>query len=154
MFEIRVICDPDDTERVSAALSETFTTGAVRRSPSRTSDKERLYVTADHRTGTETWPTPEKAYSKAPSVISEIGWVTEESIGRPTGALQKREFWLRKAALLDRLALGDAKALSASDATELATEAARHLMDLDDGRVFCDPRSYVRQQYALWITQQ
>lgn len=156
MFEIRIICDPHDTDRVTTTLAETFTTGAVRRSPSRTSDKERLYITAEHRDGTHEWPTPEQAYAKAPSIISEIGWTAQRAREAvwPLHQSDVREFWLRKAALLDRLALGDAKGLSASDATELAKEAAGELVILDNADPVSEPRVYVRQQYALWASQQ
>lgn len=102
----------------------------------------------------EQWPAPETAYATAPDVVREIGWVAHYVANRPLGAETAREFWLRKAALLDRLALGDAKALSASDATQLAVEAAGRLRDFDDSGVICDPRHYVRQQYAVWVKDQ
>ncbi|MGW1553795.1 hypothetical protein ACWCQX_45450, partial [Streptomyces sp. NPDC002346] len=60
----------------------------------------------------------------------------------------------RKAAVLDRIALADERAGSPGDASEVATEAARHLMDLDDTTVICDPRHYARQQYAHWAKHQ
>ncbi|GAA0668305.1 hypothetical protein GCM10009535_55220 [Streptomyces thermocarboxydovorans] len=50
MFEIRVICDPDDADRVSAALAAAFATGPARQYPTRDGRRTRLYVTADHRT--------------------------------------------------------------------------------------------------------
>ncbi|MFD4178527.1 hypothetical protein [Streptomyces anulatus] len=154
MFEIRVICDPADAERITTALNGMFDTGTVRRYPSRGTDKDRLYISADHRPEDQPWPDPETAYALAPSIISEIGWVAHYAANRPFGAETVREFWLRKAALLDRLALGDAKAMSASDATQLATEAAGRLRDFDDSGVICDPRHYVRQQYAAWARNQ
>ncbi|AVH97773.1 hypothetical protein C5L38_24215 [Streptomyces sp. WAC00288] len=89
------------------------------------------------------WPTPEQAYAEAPSIIREIGWVAQAAADRPFGTEASREFWLRKAALLDRIALDDAKA---------ANRAARQLMDHDDATVICDLRFYVRQQYARWST--
>ncbi|MFF8608413.1 hypothetical protein ACF06X_21005 [Streptomyces sp. NPDC015346] len=167
MFEIRIICDPDDTDRVTTALAETFTTGAVRRSPSRTSDKERLYITAEHREDTAQWPTPEQAYAKAPNIISEIGWTAQRAREAlwPIRFSDMREFWLRKAALLDRIALDVRTAGIHTDAPELALNAARKLLDVDsDGDGNCggtpywpehpeaiaDPRSYVRQEYAHW----
>ncbi|ROQ32396.1 hypothetical protein EDD98_1380 [Streptomyces sp. PanSC19] len=153
MFEIHIICDPDDTDRVTTALSATFTTGAVRRSPTRDGVRTRLYVTADHRPAPESeWPAPETAYAKAPSIISEIGWTARTAADRPFGGETSREFWLRKAALLDRIALGDEVAPAVSDAAEVAVEAARRLMDVDGAAVICDPRHYVRQQYAHWTT--
>ncbi|MFF5424419.1 MULTISPECIES: hypothetical protein [unclassified Streptomyces] len=90
------------------------------------------------------WPTPEQAYAQAPSIIREIGWVAQTAADRPFGTEASREFWLRKAALLDRIALDDDKA--AKD----AIVAARQLMDHDGTAVICDPRFYVRQQYACW----
>ncbi|WBO66763.1 hypothetical protein [Streptomyces camelliae] len=48
-FEIRVICTPDDANRVSSALAAAFETGAARRYPTRDGKRTRLYVTADHR---------------------------------------------------------------------------------------------------------
>ncbi|WP_330435505.1 hypothetical protein OIC43_30980 [Streptomyces sp. NBC_00825] len=98
------------------------------------------------------WPTPEVAYATAPSTIREIGWTANAAATRPIGTKIGREFWLRKAALLDRIALNDEATAQDSGAAELATEAARRLMQLDDASVICDPRYYVRQQYAHWAT--
>ncbi|WP_406273671.1 hypothetical protein OHT93_26050 [Streptomyces sp. NBC_00191] len=160
MFEIRIICDPADTDRITTALNGIFATGAVRRLPSRYTDMERLYVTADHRslpqaqTRPQTWPTPEEAYATAPCITSEIGWTAYHAVGRPTGALLGREFWLRKAAVLDRIALGDAAQDLFSDACEAATDAARHLLDTDQAEGITDPRGYVRQEYAAWHKQE
>ncbi|MFE7948399.1 hypothetical protein [Streptomyces sp. NPDC057426] len=165
MFEIRIICDPSETERVTTALAKSFTTGSVRRAPSRTSDKERLYVTAEHREDAEDWPTAEQAYALAPSIVSEIGWTARAAAEKPFGETLGREFWLRKAALLDRIALDDATASVYTDAPELALNAARKLLDVDrdgDGNyggtpywpdhpeTLAHPRGYVRQEYALW----
>ncbi|MCX5227444.1 hypothetical protein [Streptomyces sp. NBC_00233] len=106
------------------------------------------------RPAAQDWPAAVPAYAKAPSVISEIGWTAQAAADRPFGTEGTREFWLRKAALLDRIALDGSAAHSTHDATELAVDAARRLMDVDDAAVICDPRHYVRQQYALWITHQ
>ncbi|UFR02275.1 hypothetical protein KBP30_14255 [Streptomyces sp. Go40/10] len=46
MFEIRDICEPDDADRVNAALA----TGPARQYPTRDGRLPRLYVTAEHRT--------------------------------------------------------------------------------------------------------
>ncbi|MEU9185928.1 hypothetical protein AB0D14_15515 [Streptomyces sp. NPDC048484] len=154
VFEIRIICDPADSDRVSQALSEAFTTGPVRQHPTRDDKRTRLYVTADHRTNTGPWPTPEEAYALAPSIISEIGWTAQTATDKPFGTRLPRDFWLRKAAVLDRIALQDEPGGAAADATEVATEAAERLMDLDDTAVICDPRYYVRQQYAHWAKHQ
>ncbi|NUK71103.1 hypothetical protein HRW23_20245 [Streptomyces lunaelactis] len=174
MFEIRVICNPGDTDRITAALADTFTTGTVRCLPSRHDDRARLYVAADHKSAT-TADTPESfrqdpetAYALAPSITSEISWTAYHSVGRPTGALLGREFWLRKAALLDRVALAEDEDQSA-DAVELATEAARRLIEFDRAGeeqyagvphgpdhpdTKAKPRGYVRQEYAAWQRHQ
>lgn len=150
MFEIRVICDPADTDRVTDALSQAFTVGPVRQYPTRGSERLRLYATADHHSNTGPWPTPEETYALAPSLVSEIGWTARTAREVSFGARLPREFWLRKAALLDRIALQDV----GDDAAEMAEEAAERLMSLDDVVVICEPRHYVRQQYAHWITNQ
>ncbi|MFF4790779.1 hypothetical protein ACFY2M_13600 [Streptomyces sp. NPDC001276] len=154
MFEIRIICDPVDTDRVTAALSAVFTTGTVRQHAARDGQRTRLYVTADHRPEPEPWPTPEEAYALAPSIISEIGWTARTAADRPSCDGLNREFWLRKAALLDRIALSDEAHSVTSDAADLATRAAQRLMELDDTAAICDPRPYVRQQYAHWAKNQ
>ncbi|HET6358491.1 hypothetical protein [Streptomyces sp.] len=174
MFEIRVICNSGDTDRITAALADTFTTGTVRRLPSRHDDRARLYVTAGHKSATAAdapesfGQDPETAYALAPSITSEISWAAYHSVGRPTGALLGREFWLRKAAVLDRLALAEDEDQS-GDAVELATEAARRLIEFDRAgeepyagvphgpdhpHTTADPRGYVRQEYAAWQRHQ
>ncbi|MER5469815.1 hypothetical protein [Streptomyces sp. NPDC002685] len=154
MFEIRIICDPAEKDRVSEALAAAFTTGPARRHPTRDGQRTRLYLTADHRPEPEPWPTPEEAYVLAPSIISEIGWTARAAADRPFFDALNREFWLRKAALLDRIALSDDADSVTSDATDLATRAAQRLMELDDTAVASDPRQYVRQQYAHWAKNQ
>ncbi|MFC9317423.1 hypothetical protein ACFTWR_24025 [Streptomyces nigra] len=150
MIEIRIICDPADTDRVTNALSQTFTVGTVRQYFTRGSERLRLYVTADHHSNTGPWPSPEEAYALAPSLVSEIGWTADQAANKPFGTRLPRDFWLRKAALLDRIALQDV----GDDAAEVANEAAERLMSLDDAGVICEPRHYVRQQYAHWINHQ
>ncbi|KKD07133.1 hypothetical protein [Streptomyces sp. WM6386] len=150
MFEIRVVCDPDDGDRVQQALSEAFTVGPVRQFPTRDTKRLRLYVTADHRSNAGPWPEPETAYALAPSIVSEIGWTAEQAAKKPFGTRLPREFWLRKAALLDRIALQDV----GGDAAEVADDAAERLMSMDEAAVICDPRHYVRQQYAHWAKNQ
>ncbi|GGJ42438.1 hypothetical protein [Streptomyces brasiliensis] len=154
MFEIRIICDPADADRVTTALSGAFATGTVRTDPTRDGERTRLYVTADHRPEPEPWPTPEEAYTLAPSIVSEIGWTARAAADRPFYDGLNREFWLRKAALLDRIALSDEADSVTSDAADLATRAAQRLMDLDSTAVICDARHYVRQQYAQWAQNQ
>ncbi|MEV5952075.1 MazG-like family protein [Streptomyces sp. NPDC051993] len=55
MFDVRVICHPTDTEAVTSALHHAFRLGPVRREPARTPDRERLYVTAEHRKNLTLW---------------------------------------------------------------------------------------------------
>ncbi|WP_418959135.1 hypothetical protein [Streptomyces tritici] len=165
-FEIRVDCDPGDVDRLTTALGNAFTTGAIRMYRTRDGLRTRLYVTADHRPGPQQWPpAPEQAYAKAPSIISEIGWTARAVADRPFGGELDREFWLRKAALLDRIALDDRTAGVHTDAPEAALLAARRLLAIDrdgDGdyggtpywpehpHALADPRGYVRQEYAHW----
>ncbi|WP_435218986.1 hypothetical protein, partial [Streptomyces sp. bgisy034] len=144
MFEIRIICNPADTDRITDALSQTFTVGPVRQRPTRDGERLRLYVTAEHHSNTGPWPTAEEAYALAPSLVSEIGWTADQAANKPFGTRLPRDFWLRKAALLDRIALQDV----GDDAAEVANAAAERLMSLDDAGVICDPRHYVRQQYV------
>jgi hypothetical protein len=154
MFEIRIICEPCDSDRVTEVLSGAFTVGPVRQHRTRDGKRLRLYVTADHRPEPGSWPKPEEAYALAPSIISEIGWTARQAADRPLYDGSGRDFWLRKAAVLDRIALSDGADHVTTDAADLATRAARRLMDLDDAVVICDPRHYVRQQYALWAKDQ
>ncbi|WP_326590266.1 hypothetical protein [Streptomyces sp. NBC_01294] len=165
MFEIRVICAPTEADEITKALSETFATSAVRQLPARDGDRVRLYVTGEQQPSH--WPAPETAYATAPSIISEIGWTFRGARDCLHG-IAIREFWLRKAALLDRIALTDDDPVH-GDAATLAVEAARRLMEIDhaaglgpsgyaDGPYTPDhpdsirePRGYVRQEYALWI---
>lgn len=158
MFEIRIICERDDTDRIVTALDSAFTAGTVSVYPSRDGKRNRLYVAADHREpAADRWPTPEKAYALAPSIISEIGWTARTAravVGRPFEDPLAREFWLRKAAVLDRIALTEEADGIHGDAIELATRAAQRLMDVDDAAVSCDQRGYVRHQYDLWRRQE
>ncbi|MER6249225.1 hypothetical protein [Streptomyces griseorubiginosus] len=49
MFEIRVICEPTDTDHVSRTLAVAFDTGPARQYPTRDGKRVRLYFTADHQ---------------------------------------------------------------------------------------------------------
>ncbi|MFC8012300.1 hypothetical protein [Streptomyces cinereoruber] len=153
MFEISVTCDPDDTDRVIDTLGSVFTTWSAHRETTPGDGRARVHLSLDHRPAPQQWPAPEQAYATAPSIISEIGWVARTAAKRPFGTEMSREFWFRKAALLDRIALGDNVAPPVSDATTDADRAARRLMDVDDAAVICDPRHYARQQYAHWATE-
>ncbi|MFJ9129573.1 hypothetical protein ACIRJS_36310 [Streptomyces sp. NPDC102340] len=164
MFEIRVICDDTDADRVRRALNTAFQTyGRVNKVRTHDGKRVRLYVDADHLP--TAWPTPEKAYATAPSIVSEIGWTCARARTYARGTGADREYWLRKAALLDRIALTDA--YSDGDASEAAVEAARQLLGVDENGDFpggphwvelgpdssvsiADPRGYVRQEYAMW----
>ncbi|MGP4086123.1 hypothetical protein [Streptomyces sp. KR55] len=156
MFEIRVICDPTETEPIVAALDRTFTVGTVTVYPMRDGKQNRLYARADHKPATpelaEDWPTPEQAYTDAPSINSEIGWTARSLADAECFTELDREFYLRKAALLDRIALLDEPGTTDSDATESAGAAALSLLDMGQPGIICDPRHYVRQQYAHWAS--
>jgi hypothetical protein len=152
VFDIRIICDPADTDRIVAALDKTFTTGTVTVCPTRDGKQHRFYVRADHRTEPGPWPTPEAAYAFAPSIVREIGWTVGTAVDKPHGEASGREYWLRKAALLDRIALDDEAGGRRTDASELALNAARFLIGLDGaaGLGPDDPRGYVRRAYARY----
>jgi hypothetical protein len=52
VFEIRVICTPEDADRVERTLAAAFDAGPARRYPTRDGKRARLYFTADHRSTT------------------------------------------------------------------------------------------------------
>ncbi|MEU3949148.1 hypothetical protein [Streptomyces sp. NPDC029526] len=157
MFDIRVICDPADTDRITRALKATFITGDVRQYPARDGKRTRLYVTADHRPAPKPFPSPDRAYALAPSVLREMAWVTNTIATAECFTELDRDYYLRKAALLDRIALMDEPAPPFGDATEAAKAAAVFLLDTDRAhleplmaeRAERDPRGCVREQYAL-----
>lgn len=168
MFEIRVICDPNDTDRVVGELDRTFTTGTVTVCPTRDGQRDRLYVRADHRPAdgptpatARDWPTPETAYKTAPSIISEIGWTTRTIANAECFTELEREYYLRKAALLDRIALLDEPDHPHRDTVMTADAAAVLLLDTDKAGLHPDtltraeagPRRYVRRAYAAWQDQ-
>ncbi|MER6136712.1 hypothetical protein [Streptomyces sp. NPDC001815] len=97
------------------------------------------------------WLTAEQAYADAPSILSEIGWTARTLAALECFTALDREFYLRKAALLDRIALLD-EPDTPGDVTDTAVAAAVFLMNLDQPDVTCDPRDYVRRQYALSLT--
>ena len=97
------------------------------------------------------WLTAEQAYAAAPSILDEIGWTARTVAARECFTALDREFYLRKAALLDRIALLD-EPDTPGDVTDTAVAAALYLMNLDQPDVTCDPRDYVRWQYALSLT--
>ena len=115
-------------------------------------------------------PTPATAYADAPSTMREISWVAETARNRPYLAEWQREFQLRKAALLDRIALDEEAHCTPGTVTKavrVADDAARRLIKIDtldrtgheqpaSSSAYWkpdtdqDPRAYVRQQYLLW----
>ncbi|MGW1267145.1 hypothetical protein [Streptomyces sp. NPDC002491] len=143
MFEIRVICDPADSDRVTEALQTAFKTGRATVHPTRDGKRQRLYLTADHA---DVWPDPEQAYTDAPSIHSELDWIAHTLGTAACYTTLERGYYLRKAAVLDRIALTDGADCRDDDT---AHTAAKFLVELDDARADCDPRDYVRQQYAL-----
>ncbi|MEU5534478.1 hypothetical protein [Streptomyces sp. NPDC020362] len=157
MFEIRIICNPADTEHVMSALDAAFSTGTMRHYPAR-GGRHRFYVTADHRPAFQPFPAPDAAYALAPTIISEIGWTARTLATAECFTELNRDFYLRKAALLDRIALLDERDLfSDGDARETALAAALVLLESDRPHIAPhlseqaekDPQGYVRQQYAL-----
>ncbi|QIK07899.1 hypothetical protein G7Z12_19450 [Streptomyces sp. ID38640] len=105
-------------------------------------------ATPDHA---QKWPSPDVAYAAAPSISSESDWATRTANEWADEGLD-REWYLRHAAVLDRVALGDVPA--PGFAADEADAAAVMLLDLDQASRDYDPRAYVRQQYALWLDQQ
>ncbi|MEU6669502.1 hypothetical protein [Streptomyces sp. NPDC046727] len=157
VFEIRIICDPADTDRLTTALDKAFVTGAVRAYPTRDGKRTRLYATAAYRHDPEPFPAPEAAYTLAPSIVSEIGWTARTLATTECFTELDRDYYLRKAALLDRIALLDEPVLlGGGESTETALAAAVMLLDTDWPHIAPDlaeqaeqdPRGYVRQQYA------
>ncbi|CAD5959366.1 MULTISPECIES: hypothetical protein [unclassified Streptomyces] len=118
------------------------------------------------------WPTPDAAYALAPGIVHEIDWTMRTAVHTPFGVPLGREFWLRKAALLDRFALRDEAAGFSGETVHAATEAARCLLGIDHAAGLGpggyangpyppdhpdsthNPRGYIRQEYALWVSNQ
>ncbi|WP_146214535.1 hypothetical protein [Streptomyces sp. ICBB 8177] len=49
VFEIRVICDRAEADRISRTLADMFDTQRARQYPARDGERVRLYFTADHQ---------------------------------------------------------------------------------------------------------
>ncbi len=167
MFEIRVICDETDAPEITKVLSAAFTTGPVRQNPTRDGQRTRLYLTADHHQ----YPVDDP-YAGAPSLLRELTDVLELTLhvdqnDEPPYSLE-REHKLRRAALLDRIALQETVTRSpdiAAGAVENAEVAAITLAMFDDAnnhtattggprdRVWAQSgyRDYVRQEYTAWL---
>ncbi|GAA0496496.1 hypothetical protein [Streptomyces olivaceiscleroticus] len=113
-----------------------------------------------------------EAYAEAPHLLAEMTWMTDQVATHASGMRLSREFWLRKAALLDRLAIREAEEEGipevVAEAGTLAARAAHRLAQYDRERgggpfatsngpippdsPLWDPsyRPYVRQEYAAW----
>ena len=161
MIKIHIVCDDVDVPAITKALPDAFTVMDIRQARTFDDSKVRLYVTADHRPERGVWPTPEEAYANAPSINSEIGWTARFLADAECFTALDREFYLRKAALLDRIALLDDPDVF-GDAAMTADAAALYLLDTDRDRLepaVCtraetDPRGYVRHEYARTLTDQ
>ncbi|MDX3755462.1 MazG-like family protein [Streptomyces sp. AK02-04a] len=114
----------------------------------------------------EPWPTPADAYATAPDLTCEIAWtaaIARTLMDKPSGDDADRDYWLRKAAVLDRIAL-DYEADGVHHHTaDIAAAAARQLIEIDYGgdpywpehpAMLTHPRGYVRQEYARWAKNQ
>jgi hypothetical protein len=114
-------------------------------------------------------PSPDESYAHAPSIVREIGLIADMS--RLCSGAVPREFWLRKAALVDRIALNEVATYApevAAPAVRAAEAAAEQLLAYDEkhgthcGRFSPDSlspsgstdghghRAYVRQEYLAW----
>ncbi|MFF4288687.1 hypothetical protein ACFY0R_25805 [Streptomyces sp. NPDC001633] len=106
---------------------------------------------AEGATAEVEWPTAEQAYADAPAIAYEQAW-TESTANASPDELD-RDWYLRHAALLDRIALrGEPN--QPGLATEEAAATALVLLDMDQAPRGYDARAYVRQQYALWMASQ
>jgi len=115
--------------------------------------------------------TPDEAYTHAPSIVREIGAIAELSASYSYAGAVPRELWLRKAALVDRIALHEVATYApevAAPAVRAAEAAAFQLLAYDEkhgthcGRFSPDSlsssdstddpghRAYVRQEYLAW----
>lgn len=103
-------------------------------------------------------------YTGAPGIMAELCWVIAQALCSPFDEERDREFWLRKAAALDRLAIDVAAKRTrqgAAEEVELAEKAARRLVEYDathtglslrgsDVVTGEDCRAYVRREYRDW----
>lgn len=105
----------------------------------------------------EPFPAPGAAYSSAPSIDSELDWADRAVATAESYAELDRDYYLRKAAVMDRIALLDEAAEPYGDAAQTAVATALTLLDTDrpyvdphlTERGEKDPRGYVRYLYAL-----
>ncbi|MFD9657599.1 hypothetical protein [Streptomyces mirabilis] len=186
MFDIRIICDPADEQAITRALTAAFDCDPIQRRPAHNGHRVRLYTKAFHpdpaallndapeatEAGPTAWPTPEDAYATAPGITYEIAWTasTARTLAKnPHGRDVDREYWLRKAALLDRIALEYEAEGVHNDTDEVAANAARQLIEFDQNTegdysgapygpdhpaTLAHSRGYVRQEYAVWAENQ
>ncbi|WP_329273828.1 hypothetical protein [Streptomyces sp. NBC_01451] len=96
----------------------------------------------------ESWPTPEDAYAGAPHPRDEFDWL----ISQADAGKRNREWWLRRAAVVDRRSAALPSDHRLRD--EHALELAHFLIELDGATVTGDPRGYIRREYALWAKNQ
>ncbi|MEU5418746.1 hypothetical protein ACH4UT_24485 [Streptomyces sp. NPDC020799] len=111
---------------------------------------------------------PAIAYADAPSIIAEICWVAQQASQSFCEEQPDREFWLRKAAVLDRIAVKGTDMYVpelAAETVETAAQAARRLVEHDATQSGLslkgaelvtdqDHREYVRHQYHQWLHAQ
>ncbi|QDO09142.1 hypothetical protein [Streptomyces sp. S1D4-23] len=186
MFDIRIICDPADEPDITRALTAAFDCDPIQRRPAHNGHHVRLYTKAFHpdpaallndapettAAGPTAWPTPEDAYATAPGITYEIAWTASTArtaTENPHGGDVDREYWLRKAALLDRIALEYEAEGVHNDTDEIAANAAHQLIEIDQDNegdysgapygpehpaTLVHPRGYVRQEYARWAQNQ
>lgn len=93
---------------------------------------------------TDWWPSPAEAYATAPSIEDETTWLTRHT---SSVSLHSRDFSLRQAAVLDRIALRDDPRGESLPSKE-ALVAALRFLDFDQRPDTHGARAYVRQQYA------
>jgi hypothetical protein len=171
VFELRILCDPGDADRITAALATALTLGTVRRYPSRDGLRDRLYVTADLPPTTNSgagtgpqagwdgvWPTFQAAYRHTPDVLDEMAWLTATDANpeAPTDPASTWNYWLRKAALFDRIARYSTDPRDTEDAKAAATHLLNltpppngpHLNPAQRTAAETDPLGYVR---FAWI---
>lgn len=102
---------------------------------------------------------PGDAYATAPCITREIAWIarTARTVQHLSASVDdralEREYFLRKAAVFDRIALTDGTEGHSTNHAA-AQAAAETLRDIDDEPATSDARAYLRQQYALWAKNQ
>ena len=104
----------------------------------------------------EPFPGPGAAYTSAPSIDSELAWADRAVATAECYAELDRDYYLRQAAVMDRIALLDEAAEPYGDAVQTAVATALTLLDTDRPHVDPnltergekDPRGYVRYLYA------